>query len=87
MGHLLRNVISTNDKGLIGITTKGEEVALSAPKSNFFISIRTLNYVKETKAKVLQRLKDTEYVRFGTKKNTDRHQVIVPYDVFGQRKV
>ena len=33
-GIILREVRSTNDKGLIGITETGEEVLLSEPKPN-----------------------------------------------------
>lgn len=37
MGIKLRQVESTNDKGLVGVTEAGEEVPLSAPKPNILI--------------------------------------------------
>lgn len=73
MRNLLNEVLSTNDKGLIGFTETGEEVFLSAPKP------LTINYSEINS--FLRTLPENTYAQISerTKNLTEEIVVCNPY--------
>ena len=77
MAQLLKEVKSTNDKGLVGITEAGEEVALSAPKPGAWIL---------SKDELIKKVDDKFYIHFGDEIGGAYASKTITYNLYTRRK-
>jgi len=101
MGQLLTRVVSTNDKGLIGITKEGEEVPLNSPeikllKREISKSMIDISSVDERKdyldcqhnlevQEIILRTTCDKYIRFSKDWALCTDWIVQPYNVYTRR--
>jgi hypothetical protein len=90
MGQLLKKVISTEDRGLIGITENNEEIPLSAPNPKIYVANHSKNqdplFLSENaKAILIQTSRSVIYYAF-EKMRIEMGLSLMPYNVYTKRK-